>query len=229
MESLPDNGNNFESSGGGHGPGFEPEPNKNPNKNLSISGSKRKSNEDLEQSEVSRKKIGTSSIYHTNESKILNKLQEKHSENESKILNKLQEKHSENEAVNNDSKLRKIFPDSNRDIVLYTQNFREGEKGDIEEVGIDDNGILDEVYYNKDEQEGPCDCCGNKGTKNCSCGGPKNPVYSNPMPPPAPKIIKPLCKDRNPNPGMFSREFPCCKCRKPFGNYKCSICNCIYC
>lgn len=214
MESLSNNESNPGSSGGGAGGGLEPDPNKKPNKDLSVSSSKSKKDEDLEQRELLQKKIHTSCLDSTNESKI---------------LNKLQDKLSKKEAANNDSETSNMFPENKRNIVLYTQDFRKGEEGDIVEVGIDNNGKLDEAYYNKYQQEGACDCCENSGTKNCKCGGPKNPAYSNPMPPPAPRIKKPLCKDNSPNPGTLSREYPCCKCRKPFGNYKCSICNCIYC
>ena len=209
MESLPNNESSSVSSGAGDGGGLEPDPNKNPNKDLSISSSKRKSDEDLEQNELSQKKTRKSFIDFTNESKILNKLQDQLSDD--------------------DIEAKKIFPESKRDVVLYTQNFGEDEEGDIVEVGIDNNGKLDEAYYNKYQPEAACDCCGNSGTKNCKCGGPINPAYSKPMPPPAPRIKKPLCKDYSANPGTLSREYPCCKCRKPFGNYKCFICNCIYC
>lgn len=96
-------------------------------------------------------------------------------------------------------------------------------------MGIDDYGRLDEAFYDKRNPEGPCPCCNNKG-ESCICGGPKVP-HRGPMSPPAPKrfLSRPLCKDSGANPGTPSREYPCCKCGKQFGNYKCSRCDCIYC
>lgn len=49
--------------------------------------------------------------------------------------------------------------------------------------------------------------------------------------PPAPRrfLKKLFCKDAGASSGTYTREYACYKCAKPFGNYKCSRCDCIYC
>ena len=216
MESSSNNVDNPGSSTGsyGQGPDFNPQPKGGPDKSVLDANTKRKHGEISEEGESSQKKTRTS----------LN------SSSDSKILNKLHNKYIKNDALNNEPQTEKtIFPPHKRDIVLYSQDT----SGNVEELGIDDQGRINEAFYNKNEAEGPCDCCGNGGNNTCVCGGPNrpNPNYSNPMPPPRPRrfISKPRCKDSGPNPGTFSREYPCCKCGLLFGNYKCSRCDCIYC
>lgn len=207
MESSSNNMNDSGSSPGsyGQGPDFNPQPKGKPDKSVFDANTKRKHDEISGETESSQKKTRS----------------------DSKILSKLHNKFIINDPLNNDPQTEKtIFPSDKRDIVLYSKDTEEN----IEELGIDNHGRLNEAFYNKKESEGPCDCCGNGGNKTCVCGGP-NPNYSNPMPPPRPKISlsKPRCKDSGPNPGTFSREYPCCKCGRSFGNYKCSRCDCIYC
>lgn len=215
MESSSNNPNNPGSSTGpyGAGPGFEPRPEGNPGKSVFDANTKRKHDEISEERENTQKRTRTSPI---------------DSSSESKILNKLHNKFIKNDPLNTEPQTEKtIFPPHRRDLVLFSQDLA----GNVEELGIDDNGKLNESFYDKKEPEGSCECCGKGGNKICVCGGPKKPHHSNPMPPPKPRtfITRPLCKDSGPNPGTFSREYPCCKCGKSFGNYKCSRCDCIYC
>lgn len=215
MEGSSNNGGNPGSNPGEYeaGPGFEPQPQGNADKTVVDPSTKRKHSDSSEQDENWHKRTHTASTNTTGQPKE---------------LTKLQSKFSKNDTINNIDQIEsKTFPDKERDIVLYSDDL----KGNITEVAIDDKGKLKEAFYSLEDKEGACDCCGNVGIKNCKCGGPNDPKFSVPMHPPAPRrpLTRPFCKDTGPTSGTFSREYPCCKCGKGFGNYKCTRCDCIYC